>query len=83
MGNKYGDVNYNGKVYTLTEQPSFCGVQNKRIDDSIYVLDENNYSALCVDENENEFIVYWEVKNTKADEETCCDWDNASYIEVV
>lgn len=81
MERNYGTVNYNGKTYTLTEQPEFKGVQNKRIDNSIYVLDSNNYSASCVDNEENECIAYWEVINEDADEENCCDWENASYIE--
>lgn len=76
----YGITNYKGKEYILLEQAKYAGIQNLRIDDSIYVLDENNYSAKCKDKKGKEYIAYFVVKNDVENVEDLCDWENANYI---
>lgn len=83
LENKYGMTKYKGKEYALTENATFSGVQNLRIDDSIFVLNDNNYSAKCIDKEGNEYIAYFVVKNNDSEIEDCCDWEEASYITKV
>src|SRR5665647_898500 len=78
--NEYGKTTYNDEEYALTEQAQFAGLENLRIDNSIYVLDSNNYSASCIDKDGNEYTAYFVVKNEDTELEDSCDWQNASYI---
>jgi hypothetical protein len=80
MAKQNGITVYNGKEYALTDQAEFCGIQNLRIDDSVSVLDSNNYSAPCIDKIGNEYVAYFEVINDEAELEDACDWENASYV---
>ena len=76
-----GTTQYKGIEYALLEEARFAGLQNIRIDDSIYVLDSNNYVAECIDAEGNDYIAYFVVIDNNAEEENSCDWKNASYIE--
>lgn len=78
---QYGITTYNDKEYALTEQAKFAGLENLRINNSIYVLDSNNYSASCIDQEGNEHTAYFVVKNKEAELEDSCDWEHASYVK--
>jgi len=78
-----GVTKYKGIEYALLEEARFAGLQNIRIDDSIYVLDSNNYVAECIDTDGNDYIAYFVVKDDNVEEEDSCDWENASYVEKI
>lgn len=80
MSKKFGTTEYEGKDYALTDQAEFCGIQNLRINNSIYVLASNNYSVSCIDEIGNEYVAYFEVINNETGLEDACNWGKASYI---
>lgn len=65
----YGKVTFNGKDYTLTQQPYVDGYDNNV-----------RYYASAVDANGEEYKVAWKVKsnidiNEIEDESDACDWD--------
>jgi len=80
---KYGTTFYEEKEYALLRDAAYDGVQNLRINNSIYVLDSDNYSAPCMDEDGNEYIAYFVVTDSEAEPEDSCDWSEASYVTPV
>lgn len=56
-------IEWEGKTLKTTQNP--------------YVNDEGNqYLAHAIDENENEYIIAWEVINNETtDESEACDWE--------
>lgn len=83
MAQKYGTTEYEGKEYALTADAEFCGVQNLRINNSVFVLDDNNYSAPCIDKDGVEYTAYFAVIDDEAELEDACDWYEASYVKKV
>lgn len=74
--NNYGTVEFEGKQYTLTQQPYIDG----KMDDRPY------YKAIAVDKNGNEHEVVWDVVDNWEeieDESESCDWDEPESVEKI
>lgn len=66
MGKNYGKVNYKGKVIKLTQDAYIAG----SVDDTPY------YEARGVDDDGNNYMIYWNIKEgyeDHEDESECCD----------
>ncbi|MGG3987467.1 hypothetical protein [Bacillus smithii] len=58
------------------------GKELRTVQDPYVSDDGDTYTAVAIDENNNEYQVYWEVINSDTtDESETCDWDKP--IEVV
>lgn len=81
----------NGKNFALTQQPYYADGTN-------YIhsggVDYPQYTATCVDEQGNDFRMYWDVLNHWLDEEgrdngeceleeDMCNWDKPADVEEI
>lgn len=74
LKNKYGSVRFNCREYVLIQDTYVTGA-----------LANPYYTASAIDENGNEYMVVWEIKDLEnfaelEDESNACDWDNPSEI---
>lgn len=82
------DYEFKGKKYALTQQPYPASGTN-------YIhsggVDYPQYTACCVDEDGDEYHMYWDVldcwldedgndSNECEDESSICDWENPSKV---
>jgi hypothetical protein len=75
---KYGEITNDGKAYALTQDAYPTGGSFGTDDGARY--DGNWYEAHAVDEDGNEYTIYWTRVNWDADSGDACDWDNPDYI---
>lgn len=88
MNRDYGTIEFEGKTYTLTQEPYINGTYDE----------EPFYLANAIDDEENEYEVEWEINDSTRDayeeikrqrengetpnyslvqdESDACDWDN-------
>jgi hypothetical protein len=71
----FGTVEHNGKTLTLTQQPYITG--NSEC---------SYYEAVAEDEEENTYMVKWEITHENPDEcddeSNMCDWDDYTVTEL-
>lgn len=78
MQRQYGTVDFDGREYTLTEQAYLYHAQG--LDD----IADNHYRANALDDEGNEYFVYWnpiEGWQQLEDGSDHCDWDNPVMVE--
>lgn len=75
MKKDYGTTLFEGKEYTLTQ-------------DAYYAEGRGQYTAHAVDEDGNEYMIYWNIVAEanedgyyECEEDEMCDWDEADEIE--
>jgi len=74
--NNYGTVEFEGKEYTLTQQPYIDGKTD----------DRPHYRAMAVDKEGNDHEVTWNVVDyweIIEDESESCDWDEPESVEKI
>lgn len=73
-------VNVAGKEYRTVEDPS---LQHKQ---GLYNVEENHYAAVAVDQENEEYIIYWnpvEGFEEIEDESETCDWEHPAYVQKI
>ena len=68
-------VNFENKSYTLTQDAYACGAGS----------DSNFYAAHAVDDDGNDFMVYWLIDRPDAEDACDCvsDWDVVDHVESI
>ncbi|MET3505554.1 hypothetical protein [Halalkalibacter oceani] len=60
----------------------FEGKEYRTLQDAYVSDDGSEYKAHAVDENDKEYMIYWETINfDTSDESEACDWDNPIRVE--
>jgi hypothetical protein len=80
MEKEFGTVTFEGKAYTLTQGAWLTHTQ--RLDG----IADNHYLANAIDQEGNEYNVYWnpvEGWEQMEDESDCCDWDNPVSVKEI
>lgn len=68
----FGVVEYKGKTLSLTQYP-YINYHNTK----------DYYISHAVDDEENEYMVYWNIINDNAEDESdCCDWENYEVAQI-
>lgn len=76
---KFNELNATNSTIITWEGRTLKTTQNPYVSD-----DGDQYLAHAIDENENEFIVTWEViDHETTDESEACDWNNPIGVTLV
>ncbi len=73
--NSFGDISYNGRTISLTQQAYLAGSN-----------EAPRYQASAVDADGNEYQVQWipydnyQDRMAEDDESACCDWDDYTVV---
>lgn len=85
LAKDYGTVIFEGKEYALTSQAEF---EYRSHNSNGFQLQEpaNWMSAVAIDKDENEYIVWWYIDDEHINDEDmsdACDWENPNEIVAI